>query len=70
MNFPTHSNQVAKKVLRHFPTLGLLRRHPAPAKTQFGPLVSAAAAAGFEIRTGDSRALADSLDEAVRSEDP
>ena len=64
------SPKVAKKVLRHFPTLSLLRRHPAPVKAQFGPLVSAAAAAGFDVRTADSRALADSLDQAVRSDDP
>ena len=41
---------VGKKILRHYPTLSLLRRHPAPAKAQFAPLVSAAAAAGFEVR--------------------
>jgi exosome complex exonuclease DIS3/RRP44 len=45
---------VAKKILRHFPTLSLLRRHPAPAKTQFAPLVSAAKAVGLELGTGGS----------------
>ena len=40
---------VGKKILRHFPTLSLLRRHPAPAKSQFGPLVSAASAVGVEV---------------------
>ncbi len=39
---------VGKKILRHFPTLSLLRRHPA--QQQFEPLVSAAKAAGFAIR--------------------
>ena len=46
---------VGKKILRHYPTLSLLRRHPAPAKQQFDPLVSAAAAVGFEIRIEDSK---------------
>ena len=29
---------VGKKILRHYPTLSLLRRHPAPAKQQFDPM--------------------------------
>jgi len=29
---------VSKKILRHFPTLGVLRRHAAPTKKQFLPL--------------------------------
>ena len=41
---------VGKKILRHFPTLSLLRRHPAPNKAQFTPLVSAANAVGVDIR--------------------
>jgi len=49
---------VGKKILRHFPTLSLLRRHPAPAKSQFAPLVSAAKAVGFDIGIADSKALA------------
>jgi len=60
---------VGKKILRHFPTLSLLRRHPAPNKAQFTPLVSAANAVGVDIRIGDSRELADSLDAAVRLDD-
>ena len=61
---------VSKKVLRHFPTLGLLRRHQPPSREQFDPLVKAAQAAGVSIDISSSKALADSLDSAVRAEDP
>ena len=37
---------VSKKVLRHYPTLGLLRRHQPPSREQFAPLVAAAQLAG------------------------
>jgi exosome complex exonuclease DIS3/RRP44 len=61
---------VGKKILRHFPTLSLLRRHPAPSKSQFTPLVSAAKAVGVDVHIEDSKRLADSLDNAVRPDDP
>jgi exoribonuclease R len=40
---------VGKKILRHFPTLSVLRRHPSPSKSQFAPLISAAKSVGFDI---------------------
>jgi exosome complex exonuclease DIS3/RRP44 len=61
---------VSKKVLRHYPTLGLLRRHQPPSREQFEPLVRAARAAGVNIDISSSKALADSLDLAVRADDP
>jgi len=61
---------VAKKVLRHYPTLSVLRRHPAPARSMFDPLIAKAAAHGFEIDVSDSKRLADSLNAAVRPSDP
>ena len=33
---------VAKKTLRHFPTLGVLRRHCPPSREMFAPLLAAA----------------------------
>lgn len=48
---------VAKKVLRHFPTLALLRRHQPPSKEQFSSLVSAASAVGVHIDISTSKVL-------------
>ena len=61
---------VSKKILRHFPTLGVLRRHQPPSRDQFAPLLSAASAVGVSIDISSSKTLADSLDAAVRPEDP
>jgi exosome complex exonuclease DIS3/RRP44 len=60
---------VAKKTLRHFPTLSVLRRHAAPSLEQLLPLEEAAAAAGVSLDTSSSKALADSLDRAHREGD-
>ncbi len=43
---------VAEKILRHFPTCSLLRRHQTPAPRQFEPLLRAAAASGEHPRAG------------------
>ncbi len=61
---------VAKKTLKHFPTLSILRRHQPPSVEQFRPLLVAASMAGFSLDVSNSRALADSLDAAVRLDDP
>lgn len=60
---------VSKKVLRHFPTLGVLRRHQPPSQEQFAPLLSAAIAAGVSLNIQSSKTLADSLDMAVKEDD-
>ena len=60
---------VSKKVLRHYPTLGVLRRHEPPSREQFEPLMDAAKAAGVLIDITSSKALADSLDLAVKEDD-
>jgi len=61
---------VSKKILRHYPTLSVLRRHPAPNRSMFQPLISKARCHGFEIDIEDSKRLADSLDAAVKQSDP
>jgi exosome complex exonuclease DIS3/RRP44 len=61
---------VSKKVLRHYPTLGLLRRHQPPSREQFEPLIRAASAAGVSLDVQSSKTLADSLDAAVKENDP
>ncbi|CAM9132050.1 unnamed protein product, partial [Heterosigma akashiwo] len=61
---------VAKRVLRTFPTLCCLRRHPAPSRQQFAPLLAAVASVGMELDIATSKTLADSLDAAARPGDP
>ena len=60
----------AEAILRAFPSHALLRRHPTPAERMFEPLLRACRAAGVAVDVGSSRALADSLDAAVRDDDP
>jgi hypothetical protein len=60
---------VAKKVLRHYPTLAILRRHQPPSRTQFESLLEAARAVGVSLNIDSSKTLADSLDRAVRPGD-
>eukprot|EP00980_Cylindrotheca_fusiformis_P030799 scaffold25436_cov127-Cylindrotheca_fusiformis.AAC.7 len=61
---------VSKKILRHFPTLSVLRRHPAPNRSMFEGLISKAKCRGFEIDIEDSKRLADSLDAATIESEP
>eukprot|EP00584_Thalassiosira_punctigera_P006948 CAMPEP_0172528152 /NCGR_PEP_ID=MMETSP1067-20121228/2630_1 /TAXON_ID=265564 ORGANISM="Thalassiosira punctigera, Strain Tpunct2005C2" /NCGR_SAMPLE_ID=MMETSP1067 /ASSEMBLY_ACC=CAM_ASM_000444 /LENGTH=1190 /DNA_ID=CAMNT_0013312021 /DNA_START=26 /DNA_END=3598 /DNA_ORIENTATION=+ len=63
---------VAKKILRHYPTLSILRRHPAPNRSMFDGLIQKAKTLGVSIRIDDSKKLADSLDGAGKAlkEDP
>lgn len=61
---------VAKKILRHYPTLSVLRRHPAPNRSMFDSLISKAQSKGLSIDIDDSKRLADSLDAAQVKGDP
>jgi len=61
---------VSKKILRHYPTLSILRRHPAPNRAMFDSLISKAKSRGLAIDIEDSKRLADSLDAAEVESDP
>mmetsp|Transcript_17346 Transcript_17346/g.47865 ORF Transcript_17346/g.47865 Transcript_17346/m.47865 type:complete len:980 (+) Transcript_17346:485-3424(+) len=61
---------VAKKILRHYPTLSVLRRHPSPNRAMFEGLISKARCRGFEIDIENSKRLADSLDAAQIESEP
>ena len=52
---------VAEKILSHYPSCALLRRHAAPKADAFEPLLAAVRAVGLDPDTSSSRALADSL---------
>jgi exosome complex exonuclease DIS3/RRP44 len=61
---------VSKKILRHYPTLSVLRRHPSPNRAMFDGLISKAKSRGLDIDIEDSKRLADSLDAAQDESDP
>jgi exosome complex exonuclease DIS3/RRP44 len=61
---------VSKRILRNFPTLSVLRRHPAPNRSMFDSLISKAKCRGVTINIDDSKKLADSLDGAIIKDDP
>jgi exosome complex exonuclease DIS3/RRP44 len=61
---------VSKRILRNFPTLSVLRRHPAPNRSMFDSLISKAKCRGVTINIDDSKKLADSLDAAIVKDDP
>ena len=61
---------VAKRVLRSYPTLTVLRRHPSPEKEAFEELIDKAASRGLTIDPTTNKTLADSLDTAEDPDDP
>lgn len=63
-------NGACNPLPRHFPTLSVLRRHPAPSRQQFEGLLAIAEAVGIELDVGNSKKLARSLDSATREGDP
>jgi exosome complex exonuclease DIS3/RRP44 len=61
---------VAEKILMEFPECAMLRRHPCPPNTNFDPLVKAGRNQGFEIVVSSGKELAQSLDDAVKADNP
>jgi exosome complex exonuclease DIS3/RRP44 len=61
---------VAERLAAFYPSFAILRRHPLPKEKQLAELVDQMAKFGFEVSTESSKKLAESLDKAVRSEDP
>lgn len=61
---------VAQKIVEEFPECAMLRRHPQPPPTNFEPLVKAGHLQGFEINVESGKDLAESLDKAVKSDNP
>jgi exosome complex exonuclease DIS3/RRP44 len=61
---------VAERLAAFYPSFAILRRHPLPKEKQLAELVDQLSKFGFEVSTESSKKLAESLDQAVRSEDP
>ncbi|RCI07022.1 exosome catalytic subunit dis3, partial [Rhizopus stolonifer] len=61
---------VAKKIYSKFPSSAMLRKHAAPPTNNFDALRKVLAEKGIILNTESSKALADSLDNAVIPEDP
>jgi exosome complex exonuclease DIS3/RRP44 len=53
---------VAEEIYKNFPKFALLRRHQPPPHQNFAQLTKMAETIGFELKTEDSKSVADSLD--------
>ena len=61
---------VAERLAAFYPTFAILRRHPRPKDKPLRDLVDQLAKFGFEVSTESSKKLAESLDLAIRQDDP
>eukprot|EP01134_Creolimax_fragrantissima_P000116 CFRG0116T1 len=61
---------VAQRIHEVFPESSLLRRHPSPPKERFESLVQWAKMVDIDLEVSSSKALADSLDKAVKPDMP
>ena len=64
------NQSVATYILRSFPRMAVLRKHPPPPPDRLAPLVGAARAAGFpHFDVSSSKRLSQSLESAIRGDD-
>ena len=61
---------VAEKIEKEFPEHAMLRRHPTPPQANFDPLIKAVQHQGFDIDTSSGKALATSLDNIEKDDNP
>ncbi|KAL7049701.1 hypothetical protein ACKWTF_003825 [Chironomus riparius] len=61
---------VAEKIEKEFPEYAMLRRHPTPPQANFDPLIKAVQHQGFDIDTSSGKALATSLDNIEKDDNP
>ncbi|XP_046644845.1 exosome complex exonuclease RRP44-like [Daphnia pulicaria] len=57
---------VADHIFKHFPECAVLRRHPVPPASNFEPFLKAGKTQGFTLDVSSNKALAASLDAAVK----
>lgn len=55
---------VAEKIVQHYPSFAILRRHPKPKIKEVQEFVELLAKFGFEMSMETSKSFADSLDKA------
>ena len=61
---------VAEFIFQHFPECAVLRRHPVPPASNFEPILKAGKTQGFTLQVESNKALAASLDAAVKPDNP
>ena len=61
---------VAEKIVQHYPSFAILRRHPQPKQKEVADFVDLLAQHGFDISLESSKTFAESLDKAVKSNEP
>ena len=57
---------VAEKIVQHYPSFAILRRHPQPKQKEVADFVDLLAQHGFDISLESSKTFAESLDKAVK----
>ena len=61
---------VAEKIVQHYPSFAILRRHPQPKQKEVADFVDLLAQHGFDISLESSKTFAESLDKAVKQNEP
>lgn len=61
---------VAEKIVMHYPSFAILRRHPSPKPKEVQEFIELLAKFGYEMSVQDSKSFAQSLDKAERKDDP
>jgi exosome complex exonuclease DIS3/RRP44 len=61
---------VAEKIVSHYPSFAILRRHPVPKEKEVSDFVDLLAKHGFDMSLESSKSFAESLDKAVKPGDP
>ena len=57
---------VAEKIVQHYPSFAILRRHPQPKQKEVADFVDLLAQHGFDISLESSKTFAESLDKALK----
>ncbi|CDW74058.1 exosome complex exonuclease rrp44 [Stylonychia lemnae] len=60
---------VAEKIVWHYPSFAILRRHPQPKQKEVQEFIEQMAKQGFEMTIDSSKSFAESLDRAIRQND-
>ncbi len=61
---------VAEKIVQHYPSFAILRRHPTPKQKEVADFVDTMAKYGYEMTMDSSKSFADSLNKALKPNDP
>ena len=61
---------VSEKIVQHYPSFAILRRHPSPKQKEIAEFTDLLAKHGYEMSLDSSKNFADSLNLAIKQGDP